>query len=251
MAFREHPQAVLSGKAPCQLLTQSDREALFSELGVKPLYISFREIASLSPAAFVRDIVAGRWGAAAVTCGYHFRFGAGAQGNPAMLRDLCNMHGLACTVVPRVTYLGDDISSSRIRSCIEDGNITAANAMLGRPFGYNLEVVHGEKIGRTIGFPTLNQLFPDNFCVPRFGVYASETCIENRWLPSVTNVGRRPSFACDELRSETHIPGFNGCLYGKIVGVRLLRYLRAEMLFDGLQALKKQLSADVEQLKVL
>jgi riboflavin kinase/FMN adenylyltransferase len=116
--------------------------------------------------------------------------------------------------------------------------------MLGRPFGYAFPVEEGEHIGRTLGAPTLNQAFPAGFAVPRHGGYASQAYVEGQWRPGVTNIGTRPSFAGGALRSETHVLGYTGDLYGQCVPVRLLRFLRPEKKFTDLAQLKQQILTD-------
>ena len=245
LLFAEHPQKVLRGSAPPQLLTDEERDERLQGMGIALLKVSFEEVARLGPEAFFCEVLLGRFGAAALRCGYHYRFGAGAAGDAAMLRALCRAHGLGLTVVPKVEYKGAAVSSTRIRAALRAGRMDDANAMLGRAFGYDFTVVEGERVGRTLGVPTLNQRFPEGFAAPRNGVYASQAYVGGRWRASVTNVGRRPCFASDELRSETHVIGFEGDLYGRKVPVRLLRYLRPERRFDSLDELKKQIERDI------
>jgi riboflavin kinase/FMN adenylyltransferase len=147
-----------------------------------------------------------------------------------------------------VEYKGEAVSSTRIRAELARGNLEDANAMLGRPFGYTLEVVEGEHIGRTLGAPTLNQRFPPGFAVPKYGVYASQAFAGGEWRASVTNIGVRPCFGGTQLQSETHILAFAGDLYGVRVPVRLLRYLRGERRFASLEELKEQIGKDIKEL---
>lgn len=119
--------------------------------------------------------------------------------------------------------------------------------MLGREFSYKFTVVSGDRRGRLIGAPTINQHFPEGFIVPKFGVYASCVPIDGELHAAVTNIGRRPSFTCDDLRSETCITDFSGDLYGKDVEVRLLQYIRPERVFDSLDALGDQIAQDAQK----
>ena len=246
LLFDQHPQHLLQGQAPPKLLTDQVRELRLREFEL--LKISFEEIAKLCPEAFFHEILRGRFGATALRCGHNFRFGARAAGDTTLLRALCEEQGMRLSVVPKIVYRGEAVSSSRIRAALQQGQIKDANAMLGRAFGYDFEVVHGEHIGRVLGTPTLNQHFPAGFCVPRFGVYVSRAFVDGKWRPGLTNIGRRPSFARDALRSETHIPGFSGDLYGRRIPVRLLRYLREERRFEDLEALKGQIQEDLREL---
>lgn len=246
LLFDQHPLQTLAGQAPPRLLTDEDRDTQMKQLGLELLYTPFRTLRDLSPQAFFEDILLERFGAGALCCGYDYHFGAGGAGNAALLQELCAANSVQLHVIAEIPYKGAPVSSTRIRQALEQGSIADANAMLGRPFGYAFPVVHGSKIGRTLDAPTINQIFPPGFAVPRNGVYASQTYAEDRWQASVTNIGVRPCFGGDELRSETFITGFSGDLYGKRVPVRLLRYLRPEKKFDSIAQLKEQIAIDAQ-----
>ena len=141
---------------------------------------------------------------------------------------------------------GDEsVSSTRIRLAVENGDIQEANSMLGRPFAYDFEVVHGDKIGKKVlGIPTINQLFPDWHVIPECGVYASATEVDGRLYPSMTNIGKRPTVGGEQLRSETSIIGFSGDLYGAHPEVKLIKLIREEKKFPSLEALSEQLKED-------
>ena len=226
------------------LITDSEKEKLLSEMGVEVVKIDFLKIKDYEPVRFFEDIIIKELNAGAVSCGFNYRFGKDGKGDSALLQSLCKAADIAFCVSEAVEYEGLPISSTRIRNALENGEIEKANAMLGRSFGYTLRVVHGDKIGRLLDCPTINQLFPEELIVPKYGVYSSEAEIDGKWLRSVTNIGRRPSFENDEQRSETHIIGFNGDLYGQLVEVRLLSYKRGEKKFSSLDELKEQLSKD-------
>ncbi|MDR2752858.1 MAG: riboflavin biosynthesis protein RibF [Oscillospiraceae bacterium] len=245
LLFSEHPQVVLGGTAPPMLLTDEARDTMLAGLGYEILRLPFRDVMSLPPERFFHEVLLGHFGAKALSCGFHYHFGKGAAGSPALLQPLCAQNQIALTVVPKVVYQNAPISSTRIRAALACGNIAVANAMLGRPFGYDFAVVVGDQLGRTLGAPTLNQLFPEGFAVPRFGVYSSETFVEGQWRASITNIGRRPTVQGAQLRSETHILAFSGNLYAQRVPVRLLCFLREERRFISLEALKGQIALDV------
>ena len=245
LLFTEHPQKFLRGKAPPQLLTDEERDARMREMGLELLRISFGEIAGLAPEAFFTEILCGRFHARGLRCGFHYRFGAQAAGGADLLRALCDARGVTLEVEPKIEYRGEVVSSTRIRAALRDGQITDANTMLGRAFGYAFEVVPGDRVGRSIGIPTINQRFPEGFMVPKRGAYVSQAFVNGEWCGSVTNIGRRPSFQGGEVRSETHIIGFDGDLYGARVPVRLLDYIRPEMRFYTPEALRARILEDV------
>ncbi len=251
LLFDEHPQKIISGAAPAEILTPEMQIKAVEKLGAVPLVVSFKEICGLSPEEFVRDYLAGRLNAGAVCCGYNYNFGKGGAGDTELLRDLCRKYSIEISIAEKVEYQSEPISSTRIRQAIENGEIEDANAMLGTEFSYNLTVVSGDKVGRLIGAPTINQFFPKSFVVPKFGVYASKTNVDGRWHASVTNIGRRPTFSSDELRSETCILDFLGDLYGRNIEVRLLKYLRGEKKFATLDELSAQIKKDSEFVRTI
>jgi len=248
LLFNEHPQKLLRGRAPPQLLSDAERDTRLRAAGLELLKIPFEEIAGLSPITFFSEILCKRYHVTALRCGHDYRFGAHAEGDAALLKQLCGTHGVDLAIVPRVIFRGEDLSSSRIRAALLDGRTGEANAMLGRAFGYAFEVVHGARVGHILGTPTLNQRFPEGFIVPRFGVYASRAFVDGAWRAGLTNIGRRPTFDRDELRSETHILRFSGDLYGKRVPVRLLNFIREERRFETMEALKAQIQIDLKEI---
>lgn len=249
MLFDSHPLKVLSGKAPSEILQPSLRNEILDGRGVGTVFISFEEIKNLSPREFFTDILLGKLNAGAVCCGNNYRFGKNGAGGTKELKALCEEFGVELKISPEITFDGSPVSSTRIRQAIECGDIPLANALLGREFRYKYTVVSGDKRGRLMGAPTINQHFGKNFVIPQNGVYASVTVVGNDEFPSVTNVGLRPSFENTDLRSETCILGFSGDLYGKEIEVRLLKYLRGEMRFDSMEALGTQIRSDAEASK--
>ena len=141
------------------------------------------------------------------------------------------------------------MSSTRIRAAVEAADIPLANRLLGRPFGFSLEVIHGNHIGTGLGTPTINQAIPDNFVLPKFGVYASWVRVGGKYFAGVTNIGLKPTVGSDRVLSETWMPDFSGDLYGKRVRLFLLRFLRPEKKFGSLQELKEEISKNTRQAK--
>ncbi len=241
------PACVIDGRAVPELITEADKEKLFADMGVEVVRIDFLKIKDYSPQEFFVKVLVGELNAGVLSCGFNYRFGKGGEGDSTLLGWLCEVTGVELIVAPAVCCAGETVSSTRIRSAIECGDIELANEMLGREFGYKLEVVHGDHLGRSLDCPTINQLFPEGLIVPKYGVYASRTLVDGKWYRSVTNIGRRPSFENDEQRSETHIIDYDGDLYGMEIEVRLIRYKRGEMKFNSLDELKEQLKKDKMQ----
>jgi riboflavin kinase/FMN adenylyltransferase len=141
-------------------------------------------------------------------------------------------------------FEGEPISSTRIRRCLQEGDIELANKMLGYPFTFRSEVLHGDARGRTLGFPTVNQRLPEGLCVPKFGVYESRAEVDGKLYKAFTNIGLRPTYRVETPLCETHIFDFDGDLYGKTVRVELIRYIREEKIFSDINELKEQLTND-------
>ena len=248
LLFDEHPKQVLTGEAPPLLMTGEEKCALLEEAGFTVLTLSFRQTKDLSPQAFVR-LLGETYRVRVLCCGDNYRFGKDAAGTVGTLRALCPAYGMQLHVVPDAVYRGALISSTRIRAAVEQGRIEDANAMLLRPFSYQLPVAVGDRRGRKLGFPTINQYFLPAMIRPCAGVYASKVALNGVCYAAVTNVGVRPTIGTGVFHSETHILGFSGDLYGRQVRVTLLRYLRQEQKFQDLDALRAAMKADAAAAK--
>jgi riboflavin kinase/FMN adenylyltransferase len=248
LMFTEHPQKTLSGDVPEKLITDAKRCEILNEWGYMPQFINFPEISKLSPEEFIDKILVEKFNATALCCGFNYRFGKGAKGNVNILKKLCAEREIKLTVCDEVDFEGAPVCSTRIRESIKNGDIRTANKMLGRYFSYDFQVVHGDARGRTLGSPTINQFFSENFAVAEYGVYASFTIINGEKYISVTNIGVRPTIdGVSEKRSETNIVGFSGDLYGQNIEVFLVEKLRGERAFKSLDELSARISADREK----
>ena len=250
LLFDVHPKALLCGAPPPGLLTDAMKRELLTARGFEIRTVAFRDIRDLSPADFARYLKETLC-AAVVCCGTNYRFGKFAAGTADDLRKFGNELGFRVHIAPQVELDGAPVSATRIRCAIEDGDIPAANAMLGRPFSYRLTVVSGDRRGRLLGFPTINQFFPEGFVRPRAGVYAAEVTLDGRRYCAVTNIGVRPTIGTETFRSETCILGFSGDLYGQEIEVRLRQFLRPEKKFDTLEQLKDTMRHDAETAQCL
>jgi riboflavin kinase/FMN adenylyltransferase len=180
-----------------------------------------------------------------VVVGTNFSFGRNREGSVDRMREFCSEAGTTLEAVSPVLHEGAPVSSSRIRHELADGAVARAAGMLGRPFFYQAEVVHGDKRGRTIGFPTANMRCGEKFPL-RAGVYATSVFWRERQYPAVTNIGVRPTFESAELRVETHILDQTFDLYGEILEVRFHERIRDERKFSSIEELKAQIGADVK-----
>ncbi|HZK39604.1 MAG TPA: bifunctional riboflavin kinase/FAD synthetase [Clostridia bacterium] len=245
LLFDKHPQEVLAGTAPLAILSESLRLKELDKMGVCHFVISFEDVRDLTAIEFLEEILIKRLNAKAVCCGYDYHFGHDGA-DATELKELCQAKKIECKVTHAVKFEGLPISSTRIRTAIKNGDLEAANAMLGRAFAYDFEVIDGKKRGRKLGIPTINQSFPQGFVIPKVGVYVSTAIVDGSRHASVTDIGFRPTFNGTTLRSETSIVDFSGDLYGDNIEVRLMKYLRAEKKFSSPQALVDQIKQDIQ-----
>ena len=252
MTFEPHPRAVVAPAAAPKLLTSLEVKAdLIAGLGVEELVvIPFDEsVAAQSAQAFVDEVLVAKLGATRVSVGENFRFGHKAQGDADLLRA---QPAFETRVVPLVEAEGEIVSSTHIRGLVVAGDLEQANRFLGSPYQLRGLVVHGDKRGRTLGFPTAN-LVPDNaLCYPGNGVYACRAAVQEedgewRWWPAATNVGVRPTFVTGRgVLVEAYLLDYEGDLYGRELRLTFLERLRGERRFDSVDELVRQMHADVE-----
>jgi riboflavin kinase/FMN adenylyltransferase len=201
--------------------------------------------ASNSPAEFVTDWLVRQLGIAGVVTGSDFTFGKGRGGDAEQLKLLGRSNGFSVSTVPPVTdEAGEIISSSRIRQALQAGDCETATHLLTRPFAIEGMVEHGDKRGRTIGYPTAN-LSLGNYLRPRFGIYAVRARLpDGRILEGVANLGIRPTFEPAKELLEPFFFDFSGDLYGRTIEVELVSFIRPEEKFDSLEALTAQMDSD-------
>ena len=225
---------------------------LLQAIGIEEWFeADFAAYRTLSPQEFVARVLVGQLGAKRVCCGFNFRFGKGGVGDVAMLRTLCEAHGVELVVAEELSDGGATVSSDRIRRLIENGDVGEASRLLGHPFMIDTAVTHGQALGRVLGSPTANQILPQGFVTPRFGVYMSTAVIDGSTYYGVTNVGMRPTVGAPSPLAETWFDGFDGDLYDRPLQVVLTRFLREEKRFSSVEELKTQILADREQARAV
>lgn len=231
------------------LAMSEEKEKVLRSAGVEILFVAdFSAVKRMPPEQFFLEILLKRCKAKLLCCGGDFRFGKNAAGDITLLRKLCRKHSVALRVMPPLNIDGEKVSSTRIRQAIERGDMKAANRMLGRPFSFSLEVIHGNHIGQGLGTPTINQALPSGFILPKFGVYASYVRISGKdYYYGVTNIGVKPTVGSDSVLSETWIPEFSGDLYGKRVRLYLLDFIRPEQKFGSLEEMKAEILCNARQ----
>ena len=248
LTFDPHPLSVLAPeKAPPLVMPHSIQRDVIGGLGVEELVvIPFdRDFSLRSAEDFVEHVLVGQLGATSVSVGENFHFGHKAQGSPDFLRSRPEFE---TRVVPLIEVGGQPVSSTRIRELVREGDMAGAAKLLGGPFMLKGPVVHGEKRGRELGYPTANIVPREGFVAPANGVYAG-------WAnqhPAAINVGVRPTFQSSlGLLVEPYLLDFEGDLYGQELKVAFAERLRGEEKFDSIDALKEQMAADVQRTRDL
>ena len=231
---------------PFRLTTLDQRERLFTAAGADAMLVFAFDavLANVSAEAFVTEWLGERIGAAGVVTGEDFTFGKGRGGNCAVLRDVGAAMGIGCETVGPVSNGGEIVSSSRIRDALATGDCATATTLLTRPFAIAGTVQHGDKVGRTLGYPTAN-IDLGSYLRPRYGIYAVRGRLaDGRVLDGVANLGIRPSFDPPKELLEPYFFDFEGDLYGQDIEVELIGFLRGEARFDSMEGLKEQMDRD-------
>jgi riboflavin kinase/FMN adenylyltransferase len=254
VTFEPHPGEVLKpGLVVPRLTTTKEKIRLIQSAGISEVHVIpfTQDFAKMTAREFFDQVLVQRFAMAYLAIGHDFHFGRNREGTPGQLIDWCEKLGIPSHLVDAVEADGAPISSSRIRKLVQEGQMIAASRLLGRDFSITGEVVHGDKRGRTIGFPTAN-ILPNvvgvgSICVPARGVYLSSATVEGKTFPSITNVGIKPTVQqSGPLVIETHLLDFDGNLYGKQLTVEFRDRLRDERKFSGLDELKEQIRKDTD-----
>lgn len=246
--FRQSPKSVISGSRDA-IMTYEDKCRIIKKTGIDEIFtLDFSEVRDMAPGDFLKMIY-GKFSPAAISCGFNYRFGKDAAGDTALLDSFCRKNGIEFYCCEPVVSNGEAVSSTAIRSYLKSGEMKRANELLTEAFSFSAEVISGDRRGRTLGFPTVNQRYPEELVPLKFGVYKSEIIFGGKIYSGITNIGIRPTFRSDYIISETYIHGFSGDLYGSTVTVRPLEYLRGEIKFSSAEALKKQIEADIASIK--
>ena len=243
VTFDSHPDGLISGNAPKLLCTVAQRKQLIKGYNIQHvLVLPFDDTLRKQPWQEFLTMLMEK-GAAGFVCGDDFRFGYKGEGNAALLTAFCADRNIPVAVVPQQTLEGVRISSTHIRSCIENGQMEEAVRFLGHPYTVTGTVVHGRQLGRTIGIPTANLQLPEGVVAPKFGVYA---CKVGTHL-AVTNVGTRPTVNGHHVTVEPWILDFEGDLYGQTLCLQFYKFLRPEQKFGSLEELKAEIQKNAAE----
>lgn len=245
--FDKFPTQVLLNKPMSVILTEEEKENLLNVLGIKRyvLYPFHEKTASMEPEEFVEEILVKTMKVSELYVGTDFRFGKGRKGNVSLLEELSKRYGFYFQAVKKRLYQEEEVSSSRIRECIINGDIEDANEMLGMSYRICGEVIHGNQLGHKIGVPTINQRIPEEKILPRLGVYCARVTINGKVYYGIANVGCKPTVQENVLYGvETHLFECSENFYGCEAQTELLHFVRPEQKFESVEALKLQLERD-------
>jgi riboflavin kinase/FMN adenylyltransferase len=257
--FVPSPAAFFSKEVIKELSTIAEKRRIFENAGVDYLieYPFYKEIADMEPLAYIKDVLVDRINAKCIVAGDDVSYGKGGAGDYRLLQEKAAEYGYDVIIIDKVLYEGREVSSTYVREEVRNGNMELVTGLLGTPYHVGGEIIHGRKLGRTIGMPTVNQLPPEEKLLPPKGVYYSYVYLHSKngdmpydgvKLPSITNIGTKPTVGNNLVMGvETYLYDFDSDVYGNEMEVYLLKYKRPEMRFDGIEALKAQMASDIEE----
>lgn len=251
LTFYPHPRKViLNDQSNLKLInTKNEKIKLLEQYGLDHLFIHpfNEEFSRISPTSYVRDLLVNQLKTNHLVIGYNHQFGRNREGNLTLLRELSSIYDFNIEEISAQQINEIKVSSTKIRAAIEAGNIATANNYLGHPFSISGKVIQGNKLGRTIGFPTANVTIDesDKICPPK-GVYAVRVKLDNQTLNGMMNIGTRPTIEKEQmtLSNEVHIFNFNKDIYNLTIQIEFIARIREEKKFNDINGLKQQLIDD-------
>ncbi|TGG96795.1 MAG: bifunctional riboflavin kinase/FAD synthetase [Aphanocapsa feldmannii 277cV] len=254
VSFWPHPREVLFGERRLRINLPEEKLALLEPLGIEQLVlVPFnRDLARLTPAAFVDRMLVEQLQARVVAVGANFRFGVDRCGDVSTLQALAAARGIRVDVAQLLNDDGSRISSSRIRQALAAGNLEEAARLMPRPYHFSGRVGRGRGLGKGLGWPTANLAIDGRKCLPRLGVYAAWARLDGRRLPAVMNLGPQPTVdPAAPSAVEVHLLDQTLELLGRLLEVEPVRYLRGQVRFDGLDSLRTQIACDADRARTL
>ncbi len=251
LTFNPHPRLVLfPDDENIKLITTTDeKNDILASLGLNHvIYLPFeKEFSRLSAQEYVRDFLVNKIGVHTMVIGYDHHFGRNRLGNLALLKELSTVYDFQVEEISALAIDEINVSSTKVRNSLLEGNISLANEYLGHPFTLNGVVIKGEQIGRTIGFPTANVFVKDTYkIIPKSGVYGVEVVFNKGRLKGMMNIGFKPTLnkSLNDLSIEVHIFDFDQMIYDQPITVYPKHFIRGEQKFSNIEALKNQLEID-------
>ncbi len=246
VTFIKPPKMVFSGNDEL-IMTFGDKCEQLKKLGFEEIKaLDFSVVKNISLTEFM-EYLYNEYNPKYISCGFDYRFGKGGKGDVHILADFCSQKGIELNICQEMSENGETISSTAIRSMLKNGEIEKANSLLMAPFSFSGEVIKGKSLGRTIGFPTINQKYPEELVKVKFGVYKTKVLFDGEVYDGITNIGVKPTVKSDYVISETFLKNFSGDMYGKTIKVELIKFLREEKKFSSLSELKNQIDMDIKK----
>lgn len=246
LLFNEHTDNLIKVGKKDIITTNQTKFEILENLGVDIIYlINFtREFMAYTPKMFLKDFLADNLKIRGVVVGYDYTYGFKKSGDVDFLLENKDLFD-TIDVINQISSHGEKISSSLIRNLIEEGKIKEANKLLSRPYKLIGEIIHAKGLGKKMGYPTANLKLIDNFVIPRYGVYDTDIIINGERFKASTNIGTNPTVEHDGIKIEAHILDFDRDIYGEIVELELLDFVRPELKFDSIEELFDQIAKDV------
>lgn len=248
--FDPPASSFFAGKQVKELTTREEKRRRFAAMGVDVL-VEFplnQETAAMEPERFVREVLAESMNMRFIAAGSDLSFGAGGAGNAELLKKLSGRFGYRVRVIEKICENGREISSTYLREEVEKGRMENAELLLGEPYRITGEIMHGRRLGRTLGMPTINQIPEQQKLLPPNGVYYSRVRLGGKLLNGITNIGYKPTVSDERvLGAETYLYDFSQDIYGREAEVSLLHYKRPEMRFADVEQLKAQMQKDIAE----
>lgn len=231
------------------LMTPQIKEEALKAFGIDEVrFLNFEEVKDLVPIEFLNRLCH-KYNVGKIVCGFNYRFGRKAEGTTEFLREYCEERGIIFDEIPPVTHNGVTVSSTFIKELLNNGEVEKVETLLTTPFYFKAKVEEGDKRGRTIDFPTANQIYPKNYVALKNGVYQTVVTVDGKEYDSVTNIGFRPTYPTSNVTAETYILNYSGDCYGKEIKVKVVKFLRDEKKFGSLEELKKAVGENVDYVK--
>ena len=251
ICFEKHPSIYLGNKNFKYIITKETKYDLFDKMGVDyVIELDFPSVCNMHPAQYLENLIMKYFSPIAISSGENHTFGINKSGDPKFLSDNQEKYGYKYFIIPPQAILADTVSSTMIRHSIKDGAFNLVNKMLGRNYCVSGTIQTGQKLGRTINFPTINIFYPEGLVNPHYGVYSVNVILpDGKIKKGIANFGVKPTISnSNQPILEVHILDFEGDLYSQKVCVEILKLIRYERKFNNLEDLRNQILLDIKSL---
>ena len=246
VAFKFPPKTYFDDTMGC-ISTFADKDKALRSLALNEIhYLDFPAVRDMSANEFLQHLKE-KYNCAFLSCGFNYRFGKNGAGDIKLLREFCERNDIILKVLEPIVIDDITVSSTYIRELLSSGQIPLANKLLKMPFGFSAAVIHGDARGRTIGFPTANQIYPKELVDIMHGVYKSIITVNGKTYNGITNIGNRPTYETKTVGAETYILDFYDDIYGTVADIRITEFIRPERKFGSEEELKNAIKNDLSK----